>query len=278
MESNRYFYDDNSVRYQLVKSNPGHIINNWLFLPGGPGVDSNYFLTLINELDVMGNSWLIDFPANGSNITEQIKADYDFETWGDCLISSVQKFQNPIYVGHSFGGELPLLFPQLEQLLKGFVILNAAPSLWWEEASKCAKENNISVSTEPISEFEKNPNSDTLVPALLACAPYYFPQESLEIGKKLLGNVTMNHFAAAWWLKKVQEINYDAKWIPKNVPTLIVGASHDFMTPYTLFEKDKRFHRPNILMKKIQNAGHFPWIEQMALVKDAFKEFENAIT
>ncbi len=278
MKSNKYFYDDNSVRYQLVKSNPGSVINNWLFVPGGPGVDSSYFLTLINELDVMGNFWLIDFPANGSNITEQIKADYDFETWGDCLLSSIQKFQNPICVGHSFGGELPLLFPQLEQLLKGLVILNSAPSLWMEEASKCAKENNISITLDPITEFEKNPNPDTFKTALLACAPYYFPNESIEIGKQLLETIPMNYLAAAWWLKKVQEINFNAKWIPQNVPTLIVGASHDFMTPYTLFENDKRFHRQNIVMKKIQNAGHFPWLEQMAMVKDVFKEFENAIT
>jgi len=67
METNNYFYDGNSVRYQLVKTNPGHIVYNWLFVPGGPGVDSNYFLTLIEELDVPGNFWLIDLPANGSN-------------------------------------------------------------------------------------------------------------------------------------------------------------------------------------------------------------------
>lgn len=272
---NNYFYDDNAVRYQLVKTNPGHTIYNWLFLPGGPGVDSNYFLTLINELDVPGNFWLIDLPTNGSNNTSQIDPNYNFDNWGDCLLSSIQKFQNPIYVGHSFSGMFPLLFTQLEQLLKGFIILNSAPCLWQEEAAKCAKENNLPLLNEPMAEFEKNPNSETLKTFLSSCASYYFPESNLEMGKKLFEQMTINHLAAAWWIRKVHEINFNAKWIPQEVPTFILGASHDFITPYSLFENDVRFQRKNITMKKIQNAGHFPWLEQMTIVKEAFSTLAN---
>ncbi len=278
METNNYFYDDNSVRYQLVKTNSGCIVYNWLFVPGGPGVDSSYFLTLIKELDVPGNFWLIDLPANGSNITAQINADYDFDTWGDCLLSSIQKFPNPIYVGHSFSGMFPLLFTQLEQLLKGFVILNSAPSLWLEEAAKCAKENNMPLLAEPMAEFEKNPNPETFKTFLLTCAPYYFPENTLDMGKELFEQMTINYLAAAWWIKKVHEINFSAKWIPQKVPTLILGASHDFITPYSLFENDTRFQRKNIAMNKIQNAGHFPWLEQMTIVKEAFRAFATHLS
>lgn len=270
METNKYLYDDNFVRYQLVKTNPGNIIHNWLFIPGGPGADSSYFLTLIENLDVPGNFWLIDFPANGTNVSDHIQMDYNFETWDDCLLTAIQKFQNPIYVGHSFSGMFPLLFPQLEQMLKGFIILNSAPSLWLEEASKCAKENNLP-SLDAMTEFESNPNPETFKKLLLECAPYYFPKDSLEIGKKLFEQMSFNYLAAVWWLKKAHQINFTAKWIPQDVPTLILGASHDFITPYSLFENDKRFDRKNIMMKKIQNAGHFPWIEQMNIVKSEFR-------
>jgi pimeloyl-ACP methyl ester carboxylesterase len=273
MDTTKYFYDDNFVRYQLVKTNPGNIINNWLFIPGGPGADSSYYLTLIEHLDLSGNYWLIDLPANGTNVSDHIQMDYNFETWGVCLLSAIQKFQNPVYVGHSFSGMFPLLFPELEQLLKGFVILNSAPSLWLEEATKCAKENNLPLCIEPITEFEKNPNPETFKTVLLTCASYYFPENSLEIGKKLLEQMSFNYLATAWWLKKVHEINFTAKWVPQSVPTLILGASHDFITPYSLFESDKRFDRKNITMRKIQNAGHFPWIEQMNIVKSEFKSF-----
>jgi pimeloyl-ACP methyl ester carboxylesterase len=265
------------VRYKLAKSNPGNIIFNWLFIPGGPGADSSYFLDLINNLDIPGNLWLIDFPGNGSNISDHVPADFNFDSWDEYLISTIKRFENPIIVGHSFGGMFPLLFPQLEQLLKGFVILNSPPSLWLEEAAKCAKENNIPLVVEPLAEFERNPNPETWKTALLACAPYYFPENTLEIGKKLIEQMPFNYLAAVWWLKKVNEINFTAKWIPQNVPTLILGASHDFMAPYSLYERDKRFDRENITMKKIKNAGHFPWIEQMNIVKSEFKSFADKI-
>ena len=137
-------------------------------------------------LTLRDSRFLFDLPANGSNITPQIKADYDFDTWEDCLLSALQKFQNPIYVGHSFRGMFPLLFPQLEHLLKGFVILNSAPSLWLEEAAKSAPENNLPVFAKPMAEFEKAPTSGTFKELLLALAPYYFPENTLEMGKKLL--------------------------------------------------------------------------------------------
>lgn len=273
MKANKYFYDDNSVRYQLVKTNPGNIIHNWLFVPGGPGTDSSYYLTLIAELDVPGNFWLIDLPANGTNLSDHIPMDYDFETWENCLLTAIQKFQNPIYVGHSFSGMFPLLFPQLEHLLKAIVIFNAAPCLWLEEATIRAKENKMPLIVEPWNKFIENPNPETFKILISAAEPYYFPANSLEYGRRLLEQLPINYLASVWWLKKVNEINFTAKWIPQNVPTLILGASHDFITPYSLFERDKRFDRKNIMMKLIQNAGHFPWIEQMDIIKSELRTF-----
>jgi len=271
MEVDNYLYDSQQVRYRLAKSNAGSPYN-WLFFPGGPGADSSCLLPLVQALDVPGNLWLIDLPANGSNISGQVKADYDFERWADCFLRIIQKFQNTIYVGHSFGGMFPLLFPQLETLLKGLVILNSAPSLWLEEVEKLAQENNLPALTEPMNAFEANPNQSTFKQALLACLPYYFPPNSMEIGKSLVEDLTINYHAAVWWLRKAQEINFTAKWIPQHIPTLIVGATQDYITPFSLFKGDKRFDRTNILLKTIPNAGHFPWIEQMEAVKAAFSE------
>ena len=56
MELIHYLYDLNSVRYALVKSTPGKILFNWLFVPGGPGADSVYFLDLIRKLHLPGNA------------------------------------------------------------------------------------------------------------------------------------------------------------------------------------------------------------------------------
>jgi hypothetical protein len=61
-----YFYRD-KVRYELYQTNAGKNYN-WLFFPGGPGADSIYLRSLVNELRLPGNVWLIDLPGNGSNI------------------------------------------------------------------------------------------------------------------------------------------------------------------------------------------------------------------
>lgn len=266
-------YDHLNTRYHLVKSVPGNQFYNWIFIPGGPGVDSIYFLNLTEKLDMPGNYWLIDFPGNGNNISNSVPANYNFEKWDQCFEAVVSKFDNPVIIGHSFGGEFPLLFPELENKLSGFVILNSAPSLWFEEAEKSARDNGIPLFEKPLAEFEQNPNKDTFKRLLMACAPYYFPERNLEQGKKLFEDLPMNYHATIWWLRKVHEINFNAAWIPERVKTMIIGATHDYITPFSLFEKDTRFQRSNILLKKIQNAGHFPWLEQGKTICDLFKSY-----
>ncbi len=128
-----------------------------------------------------------------------------------------------------------------------------------------------------MADFDRNPNNETFKKALLACAPYYFPANHLENGIKLLDQIPFNYHAAIWWLKRVSSTNFSAKWIPEKVLTLIIGSSDDCMTPITLFEQDKRFSRKNIHIEKIDDAGHFPWLEQMEVIKAKFKSFVDRI-
>lgn len=64
---------------------------------------------------------------------------------------------------------------------------------------------------------------------------------------------------------------------PTKSPHAIIGATHDLITPIHLFEQDKRFHRDNITIKKIHNAGHLPWIEDLKSVTDAFQIFQTQL-
>ena len=157
---NQYQYDQNHTRYKLVKSSPDAEYN-WLFLPGGPGSDSSYFTLLTDHLTLPGNYWHIDLPGNGDNISDILPEDYDYGCWQDCLLAAVKNFENPILVGHSFGGMLPLMLPDLEDLLSGFVILNSAPRLWLLEAAKAANENNLPDLTPAMDEFTSNPSRET---------------------------------------------------------------------------------------------------------------------
>ena len=264
----RYFYDSNHVRYELYKTN-GAENYNWLFIPGGPGFDSSYFHSLLDILDLPGNVWLIDLPGNGSNIEEGISKNFD--EWFEIFPSIIQKFENPILVGHSFGGMFPLLFPELENKLKGFVILNSAPSLWLEAAVEYSRQFDLPDLSEEVADFTQNPSQQTFEVVLDACMPYYFPEATLEQGRELLLQVPIQYLPAVWWLRKAIELNFSAKWIPQAVPTLIVGSKFDCICPFSLFEKDKRFERDNIKLVYVENAGHFPWVEQPQDIVNAFE-------
>jgi len=173
-------WDENGTRYQLILSTQGS--NNWIFLPGGAGADSCYFLDLINFLQLPGKSWVIDFPSNGSNIKDG-QESYQFDEWDKCLLNVISKFEKPILIGHSFGGMFPFLFPELENLLKGFISIGTAPKIDPEENQKMINARNIIFSTAARDEFNKNPNNETFKKALLERSACHFPPSTLEKGK-----------------------------------------------------------------------------------------------
>lgn len=266
-----YFYDENQIRYTLTSTH-GIKPLNWLFIPGGPGADSSYFLSLTEQLQCSGNTWLIDFPGNGTHTIWK----EGFDRWLDFIVPMVKKFQNPIIIGHSCGGQFALLFKELEGLLKGLVLLNSSPCLWLDEAVKFAKENNLPDLSDDMKEFTQNPTQETFKKALFACSPYYFSPAYFEKGLQFLDAIPFAFEPAVWWQHKAVEIDYNASWIPQHVKTLIISAEFDGIIPSGLFMNDKRFDRSNITKHVIKNAGHFPWIEEPEKVKLLFKEFESS--
>lgn len=265
-----YLYDTDQVRYELYQTNEGKNYN-WLFFPGGPGADSNYLRSLVDELQLPGNVWLIDLPGNGSNVSGSYSDNYD--SWFELFPRIVKQFGNPIVVGHSFGGMLPLLYPDLEDSLAGCVILNSAPVVWLEEAVVYSKQFDLPDLTKDMQAFIQNPSQETFDAALNACMPYYFPKETLEKGRALLSQVTFQYRPAVWGQIKAIEGKLTAQWIPQNVPTLIIGAKYDCICPFSLYTKDVRFHRENIKLLFIENAGHCPWVENPDAVREGFDEF-----
>jgi pimeloyl-ACP methyl ester carboxylesterase len=267
-------FDQNGVRYQLVNSNPVNNKNwNWLFIPGGPGCDSSSLLGLVGLLDLPGNIWLIDFPGNGDNI-KGISEHYDYNRWFECVIPMVKRFENPIIVGISFGGIITLLTPELEDYLKGVVILSSTPRIWLEEAAACAKKYNLPDLDPQLQEFILNPSEETCKKVLDVCVHYWFyKEESLAKLQALLLSTPFAFRPTFWWLDKVASCGYTATWIPENVPTLIIGNEFDYMTPFEIFQNDPRFVRPNVALVEIKEAGHFNWIENPDAVKAAFQNF-----
>lgn len=270
----KYLFDEHHIRYQLVTQTPQKEKTlNWLFIPGGPGCDSSSLFDLAQMLELPGNAWLIDFPGNGSN-TAGISADYDYNEWFDLMIPMVKRFENPVIVGVSWGGIISLLTPELENHLVGFVALNSTPKLWLESAAQCAKKYNLPDFAPQMYTFIQDPSQETFNKVLEACVFYYFyKKESLEKGLDMLHSIPFAFRPTMWGLDKLISSNYSATWIPKKVPTLILGSEFDWMTPFELFQNDPRFLRDNIEFCEVKEAGHFSWIDNPSEVKAAFEKF-----
>jgi len=267
-----YKIDENLVRTALVKS-VGDSKNNWLFIPGGPGCDSSYFLGLIELLNCPGNYWLIDLPGNGTNKVE----NYDYNKWLEIFVPTVSKFENPIIVGHSFGGMLPLLFPELENIAKGFIALNSTPSMWLEETVVFAKKYKLPDFSKEMAAFVADHSQENFDAVLDACMPYYFPPETLEEGAHLLKGLHFAFAPSVWWQIRMLTSPYNAKWIPQNAPMMAINAEFDSITPYTVYANDERFDRPNISREYIKGAGHFPFIEKPNEVVKLFDKFAGVL-
>lgn len=267
--------DQYGVRYTTVKKLDGNQLD-FVILPGGPGADSAYCKGLIESVNFPGNVYLMDLPGSGSNTN--VGPDYDYNEWLNIFIPSLKRFKNLVLIGHSFGGMLPLLFPCLETKLKGFIAIDSAPSLWVEEAVKYAKKFNVPDLTKELTAFNDDPCQKKFDVALNACMPYYFHPDFLTTGKALLADLPFQYRPACWWQHKSVEMNYDARWIPKTVPTLIINGDFDLITPYYLFSRDKRFERPNIKIVCIADAGHMPWVEQPEKTRNTIMPFVQKLS
>lgn len=270
----RYFFDENSTRYQLVQWQYKKETVNWLFLPGGPGVDSECMLELTKHLYVPGNCWLVDLPFNGTNQPYEFTSNEVYKLWPDYLLRAVTNFNNPILVGHSFGGFLPLFVPELEALLKGFVILNSVPTLDSHLFAQCSEGRGLPPLDSYRSDFVSNPTIDTMKALYKAEAAYFFALENRNKGIEAIIDRLEYCLPTEHWFYTEGATEFKTiRWVPQTVPTLILGGENDYITPLEIFMQDKRFERTNIKICNIPNAGHFPWLEKPGFMRAKFAAF-----
>ena len=271
-----FLYDENHTRFRLAKSVAGSKVFNFLFLPGGPGVDSSCFDSLIKCMNAPGNYWLLDLAFNGTNEPDSVNSDNICQKWDKFLVDAIKKFENPILIGHSFGGYLPLFCPDLEDILRGLIILNSVPTLHSELFAECAKGHDLPSLLEAQTKLIQHPSLEALKQLYELESYYFFSPKNRKQGfeqviKKLEFCIPTEH----WWYVKGPQHYSEIKWVPQVVPTLIVGGTDDLITPLEIFSNDLQFHRDNIEIISIECAGHFPWIEKPEVVNNVLKSFTN---
>jgi pimeloyl-ACP methyl ester carboxylesterase len=259
-------YTASKVRLRLRNRNPGAL--NWLFVPGGPGIGADSLEELVAAVALPGRSWLVDLPGDGSNLVD----GDPFLHWPLVLLEAAQALPDPVFVGHSTGGMYILSVSELEHHLKGLVLISTAPDArWFSNYLSMASENPLPAMQRAQLAFNKNKTNETLRDLAVTSTPWNFSADALHLGETLLARMPYN-LAAVEWSDQHFDHTYELKWWPKELPTLILSGSHDRIVEQRYWD-DTRFAGENVVWRTIENAGHFPWIEQPDAVRRAFAAF-----
>lgn len=258
------------ARLQLFNTNADGDYN-WLFLPGGPGLGSESLTSLAEMLHLPGTVWLVDFPGDGSNLTEN-DSEF-FSHWSDALIEITSALPNTILIAHSSGGMFALATPECEKNLAGLILMDSAPNASWQhEFGKYVADNPLPLVEKLQVLYDAQPSNELLKKLTIACASYFSTKNSFEKIISIMEHLPFNYKTHQWAAKHF-DTTYQAKWIPKTIPTLIFAGDQDHITPLKLFSELKDFQRDNILMYEIENASHFPWLDNPEKVKQVFAEY-----
>lgn len=265
-----YLWTKLKARLHLVHSAPGESYN-WLFLPGGPGLGSESLNGLAEILQLPGAVWHVDFPGDGSNTTTD-DAEY-FSHWSEALIEVTSTLENVIVVAHSSGGMFALAVPALENILSGLVLMDSAPDAAWQQFfTQYVHENPLTAAEKFQALYDKDPSNETLKKLTIACSPYFSTKNGLQKIILLLESLPFNYKTHLWAAENFDS-TYKAKWVPRTIPTLILAGDQDHITPLKLFLDSPDFRRENIVIREIENASHFPWIDNPQQVKRIFDEY-----
>ena len=264
-------YNKEKFRLTYVQqSNNNKSKLNWLFLPGGPGLGSEYFLPYLNEISLPGDIWRGDFPGDGSN---RINGHIHFESWQSSLIDAISNLANVILVTHSFSAMFALTVPKLEEQLTGFVVMDSAPNNdWMAILSERAKKYHLPDRCLLQENYQRNKSDDSLKAFTNAGWQYFMSAQVESEAKIMLSQLPYNHKTYDWAQKNFHP-NYQVRWVPNQLPTLVLGGQYDMITPIELFQNDPSFKRDNIIIKVIADASHFPWMEQPKLVEKILQDF-----
>ena len=244
-----------------------HTPVNLLLIPGGPGMGSEYFLSLVRGIKDNFSIWLVDLPGNGDNV---LKKSIDYHQWSKLLPETADHIDGKlVYLGHSFGGMLLLSEPRLEQSAEGFILMSTVPkTIFFKDGSSYFDNNTV---TQMIKQYQSNPSDMALKNMVVSLSTYYFEQNNMDNGKKMLLETHYAHLPYDALLNSFVK-EYQAAYVP-TIPTLILSGDDDKVTPIKYFANDQRFSKENIDMTKISNANHFPWINNPKETFNAINKF-----
>jgi pimeloyl-ACP methyl ester carboxylesterase len=256
-------------RYREIASNEGNF--NWLFLPGGPGLGSEYLENFCEMLDVKGKKYLVDFPMDGINQAGKLSID----AWKAGLIDLCRQFESVILVTHSFSGMFSLSLPELEAHLRGLILMNTTDqNSFFAHITKMQQEHGLPDLLPAINEYHRNPSKEGFRKYWELYKNYCYAEDEMAKGEEMIKLFAFNNDSYNFAIEEFY-MSYQSKWIPNLVSTLTIGGTNDYICPYDIFIMNQKYCRPNIINRVIVGAGHCPWINHFSEIQACFDEFTS---
>lgn len=265
--ANSFLWTKHQARLCLKQQTSGKY--HWLFLPGGPGFGSESLHDLTQSLSLPGCMWHVDLPADGSNLVPGAS----MENFAQALYEVTLTLPHVILVAHSAGGMFALATKELQKTLNGLILLSTAPDQEWQSNfERYVLQHPLTDAIKLQKDFENQPSDHTLKEFSAACAPYFFRPANLTRGIELIRSLPINYKAYAW-AQQFFHPSYRAQWIPSQIPVMILAGDRDRITPLEFFRTNRQFQLKNIQLETVEDAAHFPWIDNPNRVHQLFKYF-----
>lgn len=262
---------------ELHKLGPSTSDTSLLLVHGGPGMDSTYFR---DSLSSLGESFQLFTYDQGSHTNTKSMLGLIEELRS---IISLIPGRNIFILAHSFGAAVAIeaLKEASFQSVKGLILVSPAVGSDWVRfftEEDAAGNNEINKIEAELSLIKPNLNADEYYKKeSLAYLEFFFPQDSKEIGKRVLSNIKYNGTLRANVDSGYSEFNHEAWLGTTSLPLCIIYGGRDRITPRRYQTQFNRFAFRNHAYE-IAEAGHFPFVDDSQSFCLAVSRFIKELT
>jgi proline iminopeptidase len=245
---------------------------------GGPGCDHTYFRPWLDPLAEIAQLVYVDHRGTGRSGHAPLET-YTIEQMADDLeaLRHHLGLGRITILGHSYGGMVAQVFALRHPTsLARLILSNTSPSSqFWEEAQAMAEKMATEEQKVVLNDlFEGTLSSQEEFDAWWArCLPLYFhnPDDAVldAVSSRMRGAVEVaNHMME----NEIPRYDVRAGLSGVTVPTLVLAAQYDWVTPPTQSEQIRQA-LPDSEYVLFENSGHMPFIEETDLYLESVTNF-----
>ena len=276
------FRTDGGVTLHYEKAGRGR--NPLILLSGGPGFSSAYMRTIGERLKKRHSYVLFDQRGTGKSVLET----HDVTTLDhDRLVADLEALRRELkldkltLVGHSWGGILSMLYASAHpDRVRAMVLIDAGgpttstvPKFVATHTARMTEDDNAK-----LREANARPATDRKRAILeitrAKTPPYFFDRATALAFAESLDETSFND-KAFWPIVAQMDATFDLSPGLKrvHVPVLIIHGTHDPLES----AHDVHAAITGSRLVLIENAGHFPWLEQPVAFYRAVEEFLRGV-